>query len=113
MAELFAYNEKVETIVDLIGDRENDITKSIAWAFVKCPNLMEKVIEHLLLVSVDADNAVIRYQEYEKGGGITDLEITDNQKFYIIIEAKRGVDSSGRVTVKTVFEKGGVRQKSC
>ena len=36
MAELFAYNEKVETIVDLIGDRENDITKSIAWAFVKC-----------------------------------------------------------------------------
>lgn len=31
MAELFAYNEKVETIFDLIGDRENDITKSIAW----------------------------------------------------------------------------------
>lgn len=28
MAELIAYNEKVETIFDLIGDRENDITKS-------------------------------------------------------------------------------------
>ena len=83
MAELFAYNEKVETIFDLIGDRENDITKSIAWAFVKCPNLLEKVIEHLLLVSVD----------YHR--------------------SKTGVDSSGRVTVKTLFEKGGVRQKSC
>ncbi len=33
---------------------------------------------------------MIRYQEFEKDKGITDLEITDNQKFYIIIEAKRG-----------------------
>lgn len=28
MAELFAYNEKAETIFDLIGDKENEITKS-------------------------------------------------------------------------------------
>ena len=67
MAELFAYNEKVETIFDLIGDRENDRTNSIAWAFVKSPNLLEKVIEYLFHVNVDADNAVIRYQEFEKG----------------------------------------------
>ena len=90
MAELFAYNEKVETIFDLIGDKENDITKSIAWTFVQCPRLLEQVIERLLNVSVDADSIVIRYQEFQKDKGITDLEITDNQKFYIIIEAKRG-----------------------
>ena len=108
MAELFAYNEKVETIFDLIGDRENDITKSIAWAFVKCPNLLEKVIEHLLHVSVDAGNAVIRYQEYEKDGGITDLEITDNQKFYIIIEAKRGWMLPGESQLKLYSDRKSV-----
>lgn len=90
MAELFAYNEKVETIFDLIGDKENDITKSIAWAFVKCPHLLEQIIERLLHVNVNTSDVVIRYQEFEKDKGITDLEITDNQKFYIIIEAKRG-----------------------
>ncbi len=90
MTELFAYNERIETVFDLIGDMENDITKSIAWAFVKCPRLLEMVIEFLIHVNVDADDIVIRYQEFEKGKGVTDLEITDNQKFYIIIEAKRG-----------------------
>lgn len=107
MAELFAYNEKVETIFDLIGDSENDITKSIAWAFVKCPNLLEKVIEHLLHVSVDAGNAVIRYQEFEKDRGITDLEITDNQKFYIIIEAKRGWILPGESQLKLYSKREG------
>lgn len=90
MAELFAHNERVETVFDLIGGKENDITKSIAWAFVKCPRLLERVIERLLHIDVAADGVVIRYQEFEKDKGITDLEITDNQKFYIIIEAKRG-----------------------
>lgn len=33
---------------------------------------------------------MIKYQDYEKDKGITDLEITDYKNFYIIIEAKRG-----------------------
>ena len=69
MAELFAHNERVETIFDLIGDKENDITKSIAWAFVKCPRLLERVIERLLHIDVAADGVVIRYQEFEKDKG--------------------------------------------
>ncbi len=107
MAELFAYNERVETIFDLIGDKENDITKSIAWAFVKCPRLLEGVIERLLHVSVAADDVVIRYQEFEKDKGITDLEITDNQKFYIIIEAKRGWVLPGESQLKLYSERTG------
>lgn len=35
-----------------------------------------------------ADDVVILHQEFEKDRGITDLEITDNQKFYIIMEIK-------------------------
>lgn len=107
MAELFAYNEKVETIFDLIGDRENDITKSIAWAFAKCPRLLERVIDKLIHVHVDADDVVIRYQEFEKDRGITDLEITDNQKFYIIIEAKRGWVLPGEPQLKLYSERTG------
>lgn len=107
MAELFAYNEKVETIFDLIGDRENDITKSIAWAFAKCLRLLERVIDKLIHVNVDADDVVIRYQEFEKDRGITDLEITDNRKFYIIIEAKRGWVLPGEPQLKLYSERTG------
>lgn len=107
MAELFAHNERVETIFDLIGDKENDITKSIAWAFVKCPRLLERVIERLLHVNAAADDVVIRYQEFEKDKGITDLEITDNQKFYIIIEAKRGWVLPGESQLRLYSERSG------
>ena len=107
MAELFAYNERVETIFDLIGDRENDITKSIAWAFEQCPRLLEKVIEYLIQVSVDADDVVIRYQEFEKDRGITDLEITDNREFYIIIEAKRGWNLPEEQQLKLYSDRSG------
>lgn len=107
MAELFAYNERVETIFDLIGDKENDITKSIAWAFVNCPQLLERVIERLIHVKVDADDVVIRYQEFEKDKGITDLEITDNRKLYIIIEAKRGWLLPGEPQLKLYSERSG------
>lgn len=107
MAELFAYSGKVETIFDLIGDRENDITRSIAWAFAKCPRLLERVIEKLIHVNVDADDVVIRYQEFEKDKGITDLEITDNQKFYMIIEAKRGWTLPGEPQLKLYSERTG------
>ena len=102
MAELFAYNEKVETIFDLIGDRENDITKSIAWAFAKWPRLLERVIDKLIHVHVDADDVVIRYQEFEKDRGITGLEITDNRKLYYY-RGKAGMGSSGRAAIKAVF----------
>lgn len=90
MAELVIHNRNIETVFDLIGDWENDITKSIAWSFVKCPYFLEMIIESLLNIKIDAKNVIIRYQEFEKDKGITDLEITDNSNFYIIIEAKRG-----------------------
>lgn len=105
MAELFVYNKRIETIFDLIGDEENDITKSIAWAFIKCPHLLEMVIEYLIHINVDVDDVVVRYQEFEKDKGITDLEITDNQEFYIIIEAKRGWILPGEAQLKLYSER--------
>lgn len=71
------------------------------------PRLLERIIERLLHVSVDADDVVIRYQEFEKDKGITDLEITDNQKFYIIIEAKRGWGLPGEPQLRLYSERAG------
>lgn len=90
MSELMAHGSEVTSIFQLIGMLENDITKSIAWTLCKCPLFMKKLIAELLGIDVHAEKVRISYQEFEKDKGITDLEITDDESFYIIVEAKRG-----------------------
>ncbi len=90
MNEFIAYGRKISSVFQLIGTLENDITKSIAWAFCQCPSFSKIVFDELLDIDCNSDNITIRYQQSEKDKGITDLEITDNELFYVIIEAKRG-----------------------
>lgn len=90
MGELIAYGSEVTNIFQLIGTLENDITKSIAWALANCPVFLDKMIFDVLGIRIDSEKVRIGYQEFEKDKGITDLEITDGELFYIIIEAKRG-----------------------
>lgn len=90
MSELVAYGAEVSSIFQLIGNLENDITKSIAWALARCPEFLKLVIKEVMSIDINPEHARIKYQEFEKDKGITDLEITDDSSFYIIIEAKRG-----------------------
>ena len=90
MPELVAYGTEINSIFQLIGNLENDITKSIAWALARCPEFLKAVIYEAISLEIDSKNVRIKYQEFEKGKGITDLEITDDFSFYIIIEAKSG-----------------------
>lgn len=90
MGELIAYGNEVNSIFQLIGTLENDITKSIAWALCKCPVFLKNIVNEVLGIDIDTSKVRIKYQDFEKGKGVTDLEITDNDQFYIIIEAKRG-----------------------
>ena len=75
MSTLKAYGDEVLSIFQLIGDKENDITKSIAWALNKCPVFMKKVVYEIFGIDVDPDNVDILYQNYDAATGITDIEI--------------------------------------
>lgn len=90
MSELVAYGTEVSSVFQLIGNLENDITKSIAWALARSPEFLKAVINEVMSLEINTQNVRIKYQEFEKNKGITDLEITDDTSFYIIIEAKRG-----------------------
>lgn len=95
MAELLKQGRDVETVFELIGDIENDITKSIAWTLKSCGSFLNGLIYRLFKLNVNPENVVISYQDYEADKGITDLQITDYQSFFIIIEAKRGLNLPG------------------
>ena len=110
MSELMAYGTGITNIFQLMGNHENDITKSIAWVMCKCPVFMHRVAEELFHISVNPENVRISYQEYEKEKGITDLEITDDNLFYIIIEAKRGWILPGKEQLKLYSERKSILQ---
>ncbi len=105
MAELIAYGNEIVSVFQLIGTLENDITKSIAWALCKCPEFMKNIIHEILGIDIDHKKVRVKYQDYEKDKGITDLEITDDERFYIIIEAKRGWILPGADQLKLYSER--------
>ena len=105
MTALLFGSAEVGSVFQLLGDKENDITKSIAWALTKCPRFMELFISELANINVDADKVIVRYQSYEEKKGITDLEITDETNFYIIVEAKRGWILPGKEQLEMYAER--------
>jgi RecB family endonuclease NucS len=74
-----------------MGYKENDISHSTAWVMGKCDTMLKIFIKDICGIdNFDFDEVEICVQEYDKGSGITDIEIRDNKNFYIIVEAKRG-----------------------
>ncbi len=108
MGELVAYGNVVTNVFKLIGELENDITKSVAWALVKCPGFAKNVIDSVLGIDSDPDKIRIEYQQWEGEKGITDLEITDFDQYYMIIEAKRGWVLPGLLQLKKYSERKGI-----
>lgn len=92
MADLLLHNRPISSIFQLLGDKENDISFSVAWALAKCPELLKEFIQQTINVTqYDIENVEIRLQEYNSNdGGFTDIEIICQPYFYVIIEAKRG-----------------------
>ena len=110
MGTLKAYGDEVLSVFQLIGDKENDITKSIAWALNKCPAFLEKVVNDVLGLKIDPETVDILYQSYDPKTGITDIEMTDSNLFYLIIEAKRGwilpgADQLTKYSIRETFVK--------
>src|SRR5438132_13759825 len=91
MPELLLHNRTVESVFSLLGQAENDITFSMGWALSRSPLLLQNFLRKVLRTRhcCDLDQLVVALQEYQKGAGITDIEIRD-AGLHVIIEAKRG-----------------------
>ena len=110
MSVLKAYGDEVNSIFQLIGIKENDITKSIAWALNKCPVFMKLFVKALLDVDIEPNDVELYYQKYDAETGITDIEITDETNFYIIVEAKRGWLLPGEIQLTKYSERNDLQK---
>lgn len=85
------HGREIQSVFQLIGYKENDISYSTAWVLGKCNAMLKILINEVCGIdAIDFEDLEISLQEHEKGKGITDIEINDGKNVYLIIEAKRG-----------------------
>jgi hypothetical protein len=78
----------VRTVFDLLGTRENDVTASLGYTLARSPGLTD-ALAAAVLPHPAGPAQVVRLQQAETDGGITDVEI-DFENGSLIMEAKRG-----------------------
>jgi len=92
MATISLYGNKIDSVFQLLGNHENDITKSIAFVLSRCPAFLNEVLLRTLGNSVhyslDKVNICCQGAEDE---GITDVELVESGVFHIVFEAKCGL----------------------
>lgn len=103
-AILYLHGREVDSVFQLLGEHENDMTYSLAWALSHSPSFLRTFLHKLVRTEEDMSRVLIRLQEYERQGkrhgGFTDIEIELPGKLYLIVEAKRGWTLPRRVQLQ-------------
>ena len=89
MAKLFIHSKEVNSIFDLLGEKENDITFSLGWCLKNIKPLLVRIIKEVTAKDTDLEGIDIMLQQYGKDKGYTDIELLSDDIF-CIIEAKKG-----------------------
>lgn len=90
MPQLVLHNREIETIFQLLGEKENDLTYSVGWALYRSPNFLQEFLRSIIGFKDSTDDVILRLQHHRDPGGFTDVEVELPGQFHIIIEAKRG-----------------------
>jgi hypothetical protein len=90
MTRLLLHNKEIETLFDLLGKNEDDMTKALGWALYRCPGLLQKFLKTSVRYHGEVDSVILRLQHHKEKAGVTDIECELPGKFHIIVEAKRG-----------------------
>ena len=88
MATLTLADREIETVFELLGHKENDLTYALGWAFARSPALTASVLFDAFGTDVGVAE-VIALQQHDPLTGVTDIEIR-TKRAHLIIEAKRG-----------------------
>ena len=90
MADLTLHSRRVETVFDLLGDKEDDITYSVGWGLAQSETLARTILREVYGASADeGELTAVRLQEADKDTGRTDIEL-ETDLLRLVVEAKRG-----------------------
>src|SRR3954447_3203315 len=89
MADLTLHKRRIETVFDLLGDKEDDITYSVGWGLAQSEAFARALLREAYGSSDTSELTAIRLQEHDPATGRTDIEI-ETELRHLVVEAKRG-----------------------
>jgi len=90
MTDLTLYGRRVETVFELLGEAEDDITYSVGWGLAQSEDFARALLAEVYGANVSAGElTAVRLQEVDKETGRTDVEV-ESEWLHLIVEAKRG-----------------------
>lgn len=76
MADLTLHGRRVETVFDLLGEKEDDITYSVGWGLAASDELAGALLREAFGEAGDAGElTAVRLQEIDPETGRTDIEV--------------------------------------
>jgi hypothetical protein len=91
VAELTLHSRPVDTVFDLLGDKEDDITYSVGWGLAQSEAFTRGLLGEAFGDADQGEITAIRLQESARGTGRTDVEV-ETERLHLVVEAKRGWD---------------------
>jgi hypothetical protein len=92
VAELTLHGSTIETVFDLLGHRENDMTFALGWGLSRSDAVLQALLARIAPGVAPGSPVVVELQEYDVDDrGFTDVEIS-TPTIHAVIEAKRGWD---------------------
>ena len=89
VVDLTLYNRPAQTVFDLLGSKEDDITYSVGWGLAQSEAFARGLLSEVYGDTQQGELTALRLQESEPGTGRTDIEI-ETELLHLIVEAKRG-----------------------
>ena len=92
MPELVLHDRPIETVFDLLGHDENDMTASLGWALAHNAALLDRFVARVAPGTSLTEAPAIELQKHDGAdGGLTDIELLAPE-LHVIVEAKIGWD---------------------
>src|SRR5450759_2074590 len=90
MSELRLHGASVETVFELLGRRENDMTYALGWGLARSDPMLRDLLGRIAPDVPIESPVLIELQEHDTGDrGYTDIEIL-SPSMHVVVEAKRG-----------------------
>jgi len=95
MSDIYISGKRIDSVFQLLGDKEDDISYSVSWALSRSNAFLKIFLESVLKPYLDTKkitvtNVSIHLQKTESKNGRTDVELHQPGLFFLILEAKRG-----------------------
>ncbi len=69
MADLLLHGKRIDSVFQLLGGHENDITYSVGWVLAHSPAFLQAFLDAVVDPGLECANAVLRLQEYASERG--------------------------------------------